>query len=156
MSGLHGNSTDGDRARNVTGPVSVLCVDDNLLVADALRLKLDRAGDFEWLGWLPSADALLSTVRKISPRLLILDIDMPGRSPFEALADLVQHFPSTRAVIFSGHVRYELIDRAMDAGAWGYVSKNDGEDALVQALRDVAADELGLSQEARAAYKRMA
>lgn len=154
MNAEHSRSKDVDPSRAPSPPVSVLCVDDNLLVADALRLKLDRAGGFEWRGWLPSADALLSTVKQVAPRLIILDIDMPGRSPFEALAELVKHFPDTRPVIFSGHVRYELIDRAMNAGAWGYVSKNDGEDALVKALRDVAADELGISHEVRAAYER--
>jgi len=136
------------------GPVTVLCVDDNLHVADALRIKLEHAGGFEWKGWLPSADALVSAVRKTSPRVLILDIDMPGRSPFEALAELVELCPETRTVVFSGHVRFELINRALESGAWGYVSKNDGEDALVQALRDVASDELALSHEVRSAYER--
>lgn len=136
------------------GPVSVLCVDDNPNVADALKLMLSHADGFEWVGSLPSADTLVSTVMKVRPHVIILDIDMPGKSPFEALAELVQHCPHTRAVMFSGHVRFELIDLALESGAWGYVSKNDGEDALIQALRDVVTDELALSQEVRAAYDR--
>lgn len=143
-----------NEARTGQGTISVLCVDDNLHVADALRLKLERAGGFEWMGWLPSADALLSTVRKVNPRVLILDIDMPGRNPFEALAELVEQYPDIRTVMFSGHVHFELINQALEAGAWGYVSKNDGEDALIQALRGVAGDELALSHEVRAAYER--
>lgn len=131
-------------------PISVLCVDDNGHVADALRLKFGAAGGFQWRGWLPDADQLVSTALRDAPSVVLLDIDMPGSDPFDALSDLAARCPKCRVIIFSGHVRRELIDRALDAGAWGYVSKNDGEDALLSAVRLVAAGELALSPEVRA------
>jgi DNA-binding NarL/FixJ family response regulator len=54
--------------------------------------------------------------------------------------------------VFTGHVRRDLIDRALDNGAWGYVSKNDGEEELVASLRKVAAGEFALGPEARRLY----
>jgi len=135
-------------------PVSVLCVDDNPHVGESLRLKFERSGGFTWSGWLSSADALVSTVKLVCPKIVILETDVPGRSPFEALVELGAQCPGTRAVMFSNQVRFELIDRSMEAGAWGYVSKSDGEDALVQAVREVMANELALSPEVRAAYER--
>jgi two-component system, NarL family, response regulator DesR len=129
--------------------ISVLCVDDNEQVAIALRMKFGSIGGFEWRGWLSAADSLVPTVLRDKPGIVLLDIDMPGRDPFDALAELTNRCPRTRVVIFSGHVRRDLVDRALDAGAWGYVSKNDGEESLVHAVRQVAAGELTLSPEAR-------
>lgn len=132
--------------------LGVLCVDDNAEVAEALRIILGRAGGFAWLGWLPRADALVETAAQKCPRLVVLDLDMPGKDPFAALADLVDRCPDARVVVFSGHVRRDLVHRAIDAGAWGYVSKNDGEDQLLSALEGVASGELALSPEARRVY----
>lgn len=131
---------------------SILCVDDNAAVVEAVATKLTRAGGFLWKGALSRADDLLETCMRDCPDLLILDVDMPGLDAFRALSDLVRHAPNTRAVVFSGHVRRELIERSLDAGAWGYVSKNDGEDDLVLVLRRVAAGEMALGPEAKRLY----
>ncbi|HEX8875503.1 MAG TPA: response regulator [Phycisphaerales bacterium] len=134
-------------------PISVLCVDDNRHLAEALRIAFEHAG-FVWRGWLPGAEVLAATVRKEGPAVVILDIDMPGRSPFDALEELVEVCPDCRAVVFSGHVRHDLIDRAFAAGAWGYVSKSDGEVALMQAVREVCRNEIATSPEVRYAYEK--
>lgn len=135
-------------------PVRVLCCDDNAEVAEALRLKFARVGGIEWSGWLASADELFTKVRSTCPDIVILDFDMPGKPPFEALEELGEQCPDARVIVFSGYVQIELIDRALDAGAWGYVAKNDGEDALVKAIHDVMADALGFSAEVRSASSR--
>lgn len=132
--------------------IGVLCVDDNPHVAEALKLKLGRAGSFRWMGWLADADRMVETARSICPKIVILDVDMPGQDPFEATAELNQVCPDTRVVFFSGHVRADFIDRALDAGAWGYASKNDGEEELLAVLRAVAGGEMAFSPEARSTY----
>ncbi len=132
----------------------VLCVEDNPHVAEALRLKLSRMSDFEWKGWIPAADSMLETAKATCPALMLLDLDMPGRDPLEAASELARCCPTTRIVVFSGHVRQDLVDRAIEVGAWGYVSKNDGEEALINALRSVCEGEVALSPEVRAVYNR--
>lgn len=127
--------------------IGILCVEDNTEVAQTLRMKFDAIEGFDWRGWLPNADELISTAKRLSPRVVVLDLDMPGKNPLEALAELRTACPDTRVVVFTGHVGRDLVDRALDAGAWGYVSKNDGEDALVHAVRQVHSGELGLSPE---------
>jgi two-component system invasion response regulator UvrY len=134
--------------------ISVLCVDDNEPLAQALRLKFGRTGGFEWLGWLPDADDLVRRAECDCPSVVLLDIDMPGRDPFDAVAELTVRCPQTRVVVFSGHVRRELIDRALESGAWGYVSKNDGEEALIRAVFQVMSGELVLSPEVQSASDR--
>lgn len=135
--------------------IGVLCVDDNPQVAEALRLKLTRTAPFEWIGWLPSADRLRDEAVRSGPAVVLLDLDMPGRDPFAAAADVASQCPASRIVIFSGHVRAELVQKAFDAGVWGYVSKNDGEDELLLAMRRVASGEIAMSPEVRSTYDRL-
>ncbi len=138
----------------ITDEVAILCVDDNPLVADALRIKFGRVEGFRWAGWLPSADDLVPTAMGECPGVVILDVDMPGRDAFEAVAELAERCPEARVIMFSGHVRQDLVDRAVEAGAWGYASKNDGEDALLEAIRNILAGEFALTPEVRETYGR--
>ena len=133
-------------------PIKVLCVDDNPHVLEALQIKLNQAGGFVWTGSAQSAGELLSSVEKLAPDIIVLDVDMPGKDSFIATEELSKKFPRSRVVIFSGHVGKELIDIAVNSGVWGYISKNDGEEALVKSLRRVAIGEFSLSPEARTAY----
>ncbi len=132
--------------------VGVLCVDDNSHVADALKLKLSRLPPFVWRGWLPNASLLVETAMNVCPEVILLDLDMPGRDPFAALAELVERCADSRVVVFSGHVEPELIDRALQAGAWGYASKNDGEEALIKVMKAVVDSQVAFSPEVRATY----
>lgn len=132
--------------------ISVLCVDDNKDLAEALRMKLDRTGGFVWLGWLSEADELVEMVAQRSPSVVVLDLDMPGLDPFLAMTSLVSRCPDSRVIIFSGHVRSDLLDQAIENGVWGYVAKSDGEEALVSAISRVAAGECVLSPSVRAMF----
>jgi CheY-like chemotaxis protein len=135
---------------------TVVCVDDNPQVAEAIRVKLQSEREFKWVGSAPDAESMLELVQSGSncPDFVILDLDLPGVDPFEASETLANSCSETRIVVFTGHVHKELIDKAVEAGAWGYVAKSDGADALVSALRAVINHEFTLSPEARSVYDR--
>lgn len=133
-------------------PIGILCVDDNPRVAEALRMKFSRTGGFEWRGWMEDANRLLDRIEGDPSVVVLLDLDLPGRNPFEALTEVNERFPQARTVVFTGHVRKDFIERAIEAGAWGYVSKNDGEEALVEALRRVSEGEFVMSDEVRGTW----
>ncbi len=63
---------------------------------------------------------------------------MPGKNPLEALRELDAALPRIRTIILSGHDDVAFIDRVFAAGAWGYVSKGDEPDTVLQAVREVA------------------
>jgi DNA-binding NarL/FixJ family response regulator len=134
-----------------TERVKILCVDDNALVAEAIERKLQFETDLEWLGNLPSADELPRMARQLNPDVVILDIDMPGKDPFRALEEVSATCPDARVIVFSGHVRGDLIHRACDSGAWGYVSKNSGTESLVSSIRRVINGEFVFSEDVRMA-----
>ncbi|HZW10336.1 MAG TPA: response regulator transcription factor [Phycisphaerales bacterium] len=129
---------------------TVLCVDDNPHVSDALRSMLHRTPNLRWIGTLPDATDLLERVESERPDIVILDLDMPGPDPFEVLATLSERCPDSKTIVFTGHVRRDYIDRAVEAGAWGYVSKNEAEDRLFEAIGQVLDGRFAFSPEVRA------
>lgn len=128
----------------------VLCVDDNPHVTAALRAMFRRADNYRWIGSLPDATSLVERAEAECPDIVVLDLDMPGPDPFEILAELTRRCRNTRTVVFTGHVRRDYIDRAIEAGAWGYVSKNDSEDQLFAAIEQVLGGRFAFSPEVRA------
>jgi len=122
-------------------PTRVLCVDDHQFLGEGLRTKLSLEPDMEFVGWIGSAATLLSEVKSTQADVVLMDIEMPGPDPFEALADLVRSSPDVRVLMFSAYVRDRFIDRALDAGAWGYLSKSDDPDSVAEAIRTVRGGE---------------
>jgi DNA-binding NarL/FixJ family response regulator len=142
------NDNAGGRA------IGVLCVDDNDFIAEAMQRMLTPALGFEWRGWLPDAEGLIEAVRERKPDVVLLDIDMPGADGLEVLRSLLAQCPGTRVIMLSGHVRREYIDKAVEAGAWGYLSKGERSEGIVAAVRQVAAGEFALVGEAATEFYR--
>lgn len=135
-------------------PIKLMVVDDNDFIAESLRRRLASNPAFQWCGWLDSASALPAAAAERQPHIVLLDIDIPGDDAFDALRRVAKSFPDIRVVMFSGHVRKALIDRAITDGAWGYLSKNEPVPTILDVVRQVAAGEFTLSPEAQAEHQR--
>lgn len=116
-------------------------------------MRLELEADIQWAGRLERADGLTEAIREREPNIVLLDIDMPGKSPFRALAELDAELEA-RVIMLSALVDVELIDRAVEAGAWGYLSKGAATSTITQAVRRVAEGEFVLGPEAERAYAR--
>ena len=122
---------------NQTRAIRILCVDDHAFLAEGLRSKIALEPALEFVGWLPNAANLVREVQERDVDVLTLDIEMPGPDPFEALAEVTRRCPDARVIMLSAYVRDHYIDAAVAAGAWGYLSKADHPDQIVQAIRRV-------------------
>lgn len=131
-------------------PITVLCVDDNPLVAEAITVQLRAVPDIQCIGCASNADELLTIAAMDCPDIVLLDYDMPGKPALGAIGELMNMCPETRVLIFSGFVQRELIDRAIDAGAWGFVAKVDAHEDLLTAIREVASGSFAFSPAVRA------
>lgn len=119
-------------------PIRVFCVDDHAFLVEGLQARLSLARDMEFVGRLSSAEGLVAEVKRTTPDVVLMDIEMPGPDAFEAIEDLRRQCPKTRVIMLSAYVRDHYIDSAVNAGAWGYLSKHDDPDKILHAIRDVA------------------
>jgi two-component system nitrate/nitrite response regulator NarL len=129
--------------------ITVICVDDNPLVTEALGLQLRDYDDIELIGRAASADELIAKAGQRCPSIVLLDYDMPGKSPFQAISELEEICSESRVLMYSGHVHEDLVDCALEAGAWGYVAKVDPTEDLIAAIRRVAAGSFAFSPAVR-------
>lgn len=122
-------------------PLRVLCVDDHAFMAEGLRSRLSLERDMELVGRLESAEALVDEATRARADIVLLDIEMPGRDPFEALQDLHRRCPQVKVIMLSAYVRDHYVDTAVKSGAWGYLSKSDPPDTVVEAIRKASGGE---------------
>jgi DNA-binding NarL/FixJ family response regulator len=127
----------------------VLCVDDHPFVAEGLQSRFSAAGDLTYVGSLASADSLVEEVKRTGAEIVLMDISLPGKDPFEAVDDLRRQQPHARVIMLSAHVRDHYLDAAVNAGAWGYLSKSDDPQLILDALRAVHRGEFAFSDEVK-------
>lgn len=135
-------------------PIRVLCVDDNDFIAEAIMRSMRPHAEFSWMGWLPNTEGLKEMVLRDPPGVIVMDVDMPGENVFDVVAALAAARPEARVLMLSGHARRDLVDRAVSAGAWGYVSKDEDLAVILEAIRKVAAGHFALSPETERVYIR--
>jgi two-component system response regulator DesR len=129
------------------GVIRVMCVEDHPRVVAAIQKLLDMQPGIEVVSVLPRADGMLDAVKRDEPDVVILDLTMVGRDPLDTLAELSRAVPDIRVIIYSGSSDPQLISRAIDAGAWGYVCKGDDPKRIVDAIRAVARGEMLFDQD---------
>jgi DNA-binding NarL/FixJ family response regulator len=134
--------------------VEVVCVDDNEWIGESIRRVLPRAGDLQWGGWYNCCKEFLARPSASQPAVVLLDLDIPGEDAFESVAAISSNCPGTRVLILSGYLAADLVDRALNVGAWGYISKNEAAGTVLEAIGRVAAGEIALSPAVVEEYQR--
>jgi DNA-binding NarL/FixJ family response regulator len=122
--------------------IRVLCVDDHAFLVDGLKARFDLEPDIEMIGRLPTADDAVVEARRLKPDIILMDIEMPGMDPFEAVEDLKTQLPDTRVIMLSAYVRDHYVSAAFKAGVWGYFSKSDEPDSIIAGIRKVDRGEM--------------
>jgi len=125
--------------------IRVAMVDDHTLFRRAVCGALTREEDIEIVGQADRADGIVELVHSTRPDVLLLDIDMPGLTAFEAARRVGFTFPDVRIIFVSAYHTDQYIEQALTANARGYVTKNEEPEELLQAIRKVMADELYFS-----------
>jgi two-component system response regulator NreC len=118
---------------------TIVLVDDHTVVRNALRMLLDTEPGFEVVAEAGDVDSAVRYVRGYKPAVLILDLNMPGRSSLEAIPDIQKASPDTEIVVLTMQNELVFARRALQAGVRGYVLKEAADAELVQAVRSAAA-----------------
>jgi two-component system response regulator NreC len=121
--------------------IRLVLADDHAVVRSGLRMLLDSEPDFEVVAEASDIESAKRYVRGHHPRVLVLDLNMPGGSSLEAIPILREESPDTQIVVLTMQQEPAFAREALGAGALGYVLKEAADDELVEAVRNAAAGE---------------
>ena len=134
--------------------ISVVVVDDHPIFLAGLQQLFKKQPDFEIVGVAENAAQLETVLVEARPAVILMDIEMPERDGISATAFVRKHAPSTKVVMLTGYDNPDLIFRALEAGAVGYLLKNTRSKEILDTLRRVAAGELLLNPELASKFLR--
>jgi DNA-binding NarL/FixJ family response regulator len=116
----------------------VLIADDHALVREGLRRILAADPDIAVLGEAKDGHEVLAAMRNAAFDVLLLDLSMPGRSGIDLLRQVKAERPELRVLVLSMFDEQQYAERAIRAGAAGYLTKDTASTQLLAALRKVA------------------
>ena len=125
----------------------IFLVDDHPLMRKGLAMTLQAEPDFEIAGQVDSAEEALEVFDDVNPDLAIVDVSLPGMNGLELVKHLVARDPDVRILVVSRHDESLYAERAVRAGAKGYVSKLEADEHVVQAARHVLRGGIYMSEE---------
>lgn len=114
--------------------VRAILVDDHEVVRLGLMTLLE---DLDWVDVVAeagSAEEAIWVVAQHKPDVVVMDIRLPGESGIEACKTITTRWPETRVIMLTSSADDEMIYKALQAGASGYVLKQVGNQALISAL----------------------
>ena len=124
----------------------LLLVDDHPVVLDGYKLMLQAQPDLDVCATASSEADALRAVEREQPDLVITDLNMPGRGGLELIKDLAVLHPELKVVVCSMHDEMLYAERALRAGAKGYLSKDTPGSVMLAAIRRVLAGGVYVSE----------
>jgi DNA-binding NarL/FixJ family response regulator len=115
--------------------IRVLLADDHTIMRHGVKRLLEATSDIRVCAEASSGDAVLELAGEAGADVVVLDVSMPGREFLETLRELRECHPRLRTIVLSAHAEQEYAERAMKAGAAGYVVKDRTPGELIEAIR---------------------
>ncbi len=137
-------------AMDSVGPLSkrarILIVDDHPIVRQGLKRLLDRHSDLVVCAEASDGHEALEAIRASKPDAAVVDIMLADASGIELIKSIKARHPDVAILVLSYHDEAIYAERALRAGAAGYIMKNESTDELVNALRRVLSGAVYLSE----------
>jgi DNA-binding NarL/FixJ family response regulator len=127
--------------------IRVLLADDHAVLREGLRALLSSMDDIEVVAEVANGREAVRRVLELAPEVVLMDIGMPDMNGVEATALLLAKLPDVRVIALSMHGDAEHVQRALQAGAAGYLLKDSAAAEVVAAVRAVHAGKQYLSAE---------
>ena len=125
------------KKENVHNKKKVLIVDDHPIVRQGLSLLLNQQEDLVACGEAENADQALEIVDRLKPDILVVDITLKGSSGLELIKDLKERNTNPLILVLSVHDESVYAERALRAGARGYIMKEELTDNVIIAIRQI-------------------
>ena len=115
----------------------IFIVDDHPLVREWLSALLRQQPGLDLAGEADDASTALAAMLANPPDVAIVDLSLKNSSGLDLIKDLTEHLPGTQAIVLSMHDEVFYAERALRAGARGYVTKQEATERILEAIRTV-------------------
>jgi DNA-binding NarL/FixJ family response regulator len=139
---------------SATSKASIMVVDDHPMVRDGLMRLISQQEDLFCCGQAGTVAETLTAIAKQRPDLLILDLRLKGGDGLELIKTLKYQYPDLRILILSQYEAPLYVERALRAGALGYVVKEQAAEEVLKAIRSVLGGEIYLTRGMAARFLR--
>jgi DNA-binding NarL/FixJ family response regulator len=136
----------GANSNSTTEKRRVFLVDDHPVLRDGLKRLLEAEPDLQICGEAENSRKAVERISDALPEIVIVDISLPGPSGLELVKELKAHFPALPVLVLSMHDEALYAERALRAGAKGYVMKQAPTEQLLTAIRRGLKNEVYLSE----------
>ena len=126
--------------------IKVILVDDHAVVRAGFRMLLSTVADIDVIAEADRGETACQLYLEQQPDVMVLDLSMPGIGGLECLRRICNRDSHAKVLVFSVHDEMVYVDRALNAGAKGYITKNSAPDILVEAIRKIAGGEMYIEQ----------
>ncbi len=125
-----------------THKIRILLVDDHAIVRAGFKMLLATHEAIEVIAEVSRGETALQQYQTLKPDLVIMDLSMPGIGGLETIKRLCQRDSNVLILVFSVHHEQVYINRALNAGAKGYITKNSAPELLLEAINAVMLGEI--------------
>ena len=123
----------------------VFVVEDHPIISEGLQILIGREDDLEICGEAGEAEKAMQAIALAKPDVVMVDITLPGRSGLDLIKDIKTRQPELPVVVLSMHDERVYAERALRAGALGYVMKSEPADNVMTAIRKALRGEVYVS-----------
>lgn len=131
-----------------TGPIRVMLVDDHTMVRRGLATFLKVYDDLQLAGEAENGEAAIQLCAEVMPDVILMDMSMPVMDGATATHAIRQQFPQIQVIALTSFKEGKVIQKALEAGAIGYLLKDVSADDLARAIRAAYVGRVTLSPEA--------
>ena len=127
-------------------PIRVIIVDDHAVIREGLQMLLQSDLNIKVIATCSTGIDAISEIRKLKPDVVVMDISMPDMDGIEVTRHLAESGLSAKVIILSMHGSTEHVQRALKAGAVGYLLKQSAGMEVIKAIKAISAGKRYLSE----------
>jgi DNA-binding NarL/FixJ family response regulator len=117
--------------------ITVLLVEDHMVVREGLRVLIEAFGDIEIVGEAKTGREAVQMVKDLRPEIVVMDIAMPLLNGLQATRQILKASPAAKVLILSAHSDPDYVEAVVKVGAMGYLVKQSSSQVVAEAIREL-------------------